>query len=114
MADCIFCQIIERKIPSKIVFEDEQAMAIEDINPQAPVHLLIVPKKHIASLDDATPQDQSLLGHLLLVSKSIAREKRIRESGYRLLTNHGRGAGQSVFHIHFHLLGGRPMHWPPG
>ncbi|MBI2838051.1 MAG: histidine triad nucleotide-binding protein [Acidobacteria bacterium] len=114
MPDCIFCQIIERKTPSKIVFEDEQVMAIEDINPQAPVHLLIVPKKHIASLDDATPQEQTLLGHLLLVSKNIARERKIHTSGYRLLTNHGRGAGQSVFHIHFHLLGGRPMHWPPG
>ncbi len=114
MADCLFCEIVERKIPSKIVYEDDRSLAFEDIQPQAPVHVLIIPKEHLASLEAADEASAGLLGHLLLVSRDLARRLKIDGSGYRLLTNHGRGAGQSVFHLHFHLLGGRAMHWPPG
>jgi len=114
MAECLFCQIVGKKVPARIVFEDDLAVAFEDIRPQAPVHTLIVPRKHIVSLDEAREEDQSLLGHLLLVARKIARDRHVDRSGYRLITNHGPSAGQSVFHMHIHLLGGRPMHWPPG
>ncbi len=112
--DCLFCRIIEKEIPSKIVHEDEHAIAFEDINPQAPVHLLIVPRKHIAGLNDAGKDDAGLLGHLQLVAAQLAQARGIAESGYRTVFNTGRGAGQSVFHLHLHLLGGRGMRWPPG
>jgi histidine triad (HIT) family protein len=112
-ADCIFCKIAARKIPGKIVFEDDDVFAFEDINPQAPTHLLICPKKHFASLHDATAGDQEILGKLTLTAAQLARERKL-ESGYRTVMNTGAGAGQSVFHLHMHLLGGRRFHWPPG
>ena len=112
--DCLFCRIIAKEIPSKIVYEDEQAVAFEDINPQAPTHILVVPRRHIASLNEVTPEDAQLVGHLHLVAAKIAHERGIAASGYRTVVNNGRGAGQSVFHLHLHLLGGRGMRWPPG
>ncbi len=112
--DCLFCRIINKEIPSKIVHEDDQAVAFEDINPQAPTHLLLVPRKHLAGLNDLTPADAALVGHLHLVAAELARRRGIAESGYRTVLNTGRGAGQSVFHLHLHLLGGRGMRWPPG
>ena len=112
--DCLFCRIIAKEIPSKIVYEDDQMIAFEDINPQAPTHILVVPRRHIASLNEVTPEDALLVGHLHLVAAKIAHARGIAESGYRTVVNNGRGAGQSVFHLHLHLLGGRGMRWPPG
>ncbi|MDI6802069.1 MAG: histidine triad nucleotide-binding protein [Thermodesulfovibrionales bacterium] len=114
MRDCIFCRIIEKKIPAKIVYEDEFAIAFEDINPQAPVHTLVIPKKHISTLLDLKDEDSNLIHHLLKVANKIARDKGIAERGFRLVTNCNPESGQSVYHIHFHILGGRQMHWPPG
>jgi len=111
--DCLFCRIGAKKIPSKIVYEDAEAFAFEDISPQAPAHILICPRKHFESLTDAEPQDQAVLGKLLLVAGQLAREKDL-VAGYRTVLNNGRGAGQSVFHLHLHLLGGRAFRWPPG
>ena len=108
---CIFCKIVAGDILSKKVFEDEKLFAFEDINPQAPVHILIVPKKHLVDLFDGS-QDPALLGELVARSAAIARERGIKD--YRFLTNTGREAGQAVFHLHFHLLSGRRMGWPPG
>ena len=112
--DCLFCRIVNKELSSKIVYEDEQVVAFEDINPQAPTHVLVVPRKHIAGLNDATADEAKLLGQLQLVAAQVARARGIVESGYRVVINNGRGAGQSVFHLHLHLLGGRPMQWPPG
>ena len=114
MDNCIFCKISNRLIPSKIVFENENILAFEDLNPQAPTHILIIPKKHIATLNDVTTEDQTLLGEVVLSAAAIARDRHISTSGYRLVANTNAGAGQSVFHIHFHLLGGRSLAWPPG
>jgi histidine triad (HIT) family protein len=114
MAECLFCRIIDRKTLAKIVHEDEYAVAIEDIHPQAPVHLLVIPRKHVLSLQDAQNEDEALLGHLLLVAAQLARERGIASRGYRTVVNNGAGAGQSVFHLHLHVLGGRGFHWPPG
>lgn len=114
MSDCIFCKIAEKKIPSKIVHEDERAVAFEDVNPQAPIHVLVIPRRHVASVSELQAADAGLLGHLMLTGAAVAKQKGIAESGYRLVANTGPNAGQSVFHLHFHLLGGRPMHWPPG
>jgi histidine triad (HIT) family protein len=114
MDDCLFCRIVEKKIPAKLVHEDPELMAFEDINPQAPVHLLIVPRRHIASLNDAAAGDAALLGGLMLMARRLARDRGIEGSGYRVVVNTMGGAGQSVFHVHLHLLGGRPMNWPPG
>ena len=114
MAGCLFCRIVAREIPSKIVYEDDRCLAFEDINPQAPVHTLVVPKKHLDGLSQVTVSDSELLGHLLLTATRLAKEKGVIDSGYRVVINTGRIAGQSVFHLHLHLLGGRPMHWPPG
>jgi histidine triad (HIT) family protein len=114
MSDCIFCKIIEKKIPSKIVYEDDIALAFEDINPQAPVHTLVIPKKHIATVLDLKEEDSPLMGHLVKVADKIAREKGIAERGFRLVINCNPESGQEVYHIHLHLVGGRPMHWPPG
>jgi histidine triad (HIT) family protein len=111
--DCLFCKIAAKKIPSKIVYEDEEVFAFEDINPQAPTHVLICPRKHLASLDDAAPTDQAIIGRLQLVAAQLARKRNLLE-GYRTVLNNGRGAGQSVFHLHLHLLGGRAFRWPPG
>lgn len=114
MTDCIFCKIISGKIPSKIIYEDEKTIAFEDISPQAPVHLLVIPRKHIATTLDLTEEDSALIGHLFQVSKKLAAKKGVAEKGFRLVMNTNPEAGQSVYHIHLHLLGGRLMHWPPG
>ena len=114
MQDSIFTKIINREIPAEIIYEDEYLVAFPDINPQAPVHCLIVPKKQIPTLNDVTPEDSDIFGKIILAAKKIAREKGIDESGYRLVFNCNEGAGQTVFHIHCHLLGGRNMNWPPG
>lgn len=115
MSDCIFCRIVEQAIPATRLYEDDQCLAFEDVNPQAPVHALVVPKRHIASVQDlADGEDTQLLGHLLLTCSQVAAQKGIVASGYRVVTNSGREAGQTVFHLHLHVLGGRPMSWPPG
>jgi len=114
MSECLFCRVIEKQVPAKIIYEDETAVAFEDINPQAPVHVLVVPRRHIATALDIGDEDKALIGHLFRVAAEIAKKKAISESGFRLVMNTNAEAGQSVFHIHLHLLGGRPMHWPPG
>lgn len=111
--DCLFCKIGAKKIPAKIVYEDLDIFAFEDISPQAPTHILLCPRKHFASLDDAQPEDQELIGKLHLVAAQLARERNLL-AGYRTVFNNGSGAGQSVFHLHLHLLGGRQFRWPPG
>jgi 23S rRNA (cytidine1920-2'-O)/16S rRNA (cytidine1409-2'-O)-methyltransferase len=114
MDNCIFCKIVRGEIPSKKVFEDEQLLVIEDITPQAPVHLLFVPKRHFVNCLDMTEQDEALIGYVFRKAGEIARQKGVADSGFRLVQNNGSGAGQSVFHIHFHLLAGRAFAWPPG
>jgi histidine triad (HIT) family protein len=111
--DCLFCKIAAEQIPSKIVYKDAEIVAFEDISPQAPTHLLICPRKHLASLNEAESEDQAVLGKLQLVAAQIARERKLLE-GYRTVLNNGRGAGQTVFHLHLHLMGGREFRWPPG
>ena len=111
--DCLFCKIAAKKIPSKVVYEDTDVFAFEDISPQAPTHILVCPRKHFESLTDAELGDQAVLGKLLLVAGKLARDKNL-VAGYRTVLNNGRGAGQSVFHLHLHLLGGRVFRWPPG
>jgi histidine triad (HIT) family protein len=113
MDSCVFCRIIRGELPSKKIYEDADSYALEDIRPQAPTHVLIIPKKHIRGLKEAQTEDAEVLGHLQLVAAQIARERGI-EDGYRTILNVGPGAGQSVFHLHLHLIGGRPMKWPPG
>jgi len=114
MEDCLFCKIVNHVLPAKLVVENDEVIAFEDINPQAPTHILVVPRKHIGTLNDVTAEDRSLLGGVVLAAIEIANDRRISSSGYRLVWNTNRGAGQSVFHIHVHLLGGRNMAWPPG
>jgi histidine triad (HIT) family protein len=114
MDDCLFCRIIDGKIPAKIVYQDDSAVAIEDIHPQAPVHLLVIPRQHLPSLKEARAEDELLLGHLHQVASQLARERALESGGYRTVINNGAGAGQSVFHLHVHVLGGRHFHWPPG
>ncbi len=111
--DTIFSKIIRREIPADIVYEDDMALAFKDINPQAPIHILVIPKKPIPKLADAVPEDYTLMGHLLLTAKRIAEEQGL-ENGYRVVINNGLEAGQTVFHLHLHVLGGRQMQWPPG
>jgi len=113
MNDCLFCKIVAGEIPSTRVYEDDDLIAFEDVNPQAPVHVLVVPRRHIVSLDDAGEADQALLGKILIVTKKLAAALDVA-GGYRVVNNCGASAGQSVLHIHFHLLGGRTMNWPPG
>src|ERR1700681_4470986 len=113
MNDCLFCRIIAGEIPSKKVYEDEHTYAFDDINPQAPTHVLVVPKKHVHGLNRATVEDAELIGHCQLAAANIARQRSI-EDGYRTVINVGPRAGQSVFHLHVHLLGGGPPPWPPG
>ena len=113
MDTCLFCKIANRQLPGKIVYEDDQSVAFEDINPKAPVHVLIVPRRHMATLLDAHEGDDRLLGHLLLVANDIARQKAIAARGFRLVLNCNSEGGQVVFHLHLHLLGGRPLHWHP-
>ena len=112
--DCIFCKIVAGAIPAAKIFEDERAVVFRDINPQAPTHALVIPRAHVASFNVAGEADEALLGHLLLVAARVAREEGLAESGYRTVINTGAGAGQSVFHIHIHLIGGRRLAWPPG
>lgn len=114
MSDCIFCKIVRKEIPARIVYEDEEFLAFDDIRPQAPVHTLIIPRKHLASLKEAGPHEAGLLGRILIRAAEIARLKGIDHSGYRVVVNTGPDSGQEVFHIHFHLLGGRRLGWPPG
>jgi histidine triad (HIT) family protein len=114
MEDCIFCKIINKETPASIVFEDEKIIAFNDINPQAPIHILLIPREHFASLNDVPEEKKNILSHLLLKARQIAREKGIAEKGYRIVLNTEKDSGQEVFHIHLHLLGGRRMHWPPG
>lgn len=114
MSDCLFCKIAEGKIPAKLVHEDERAVAFRDLNPQAPTHILIIPREHIASLNDLDDAHEALVGHLHRVAGRLARSENIADSGYRVLFNTGAHAGQTVHHIHLHLLGGRALGWPPG
>jgi histidine triad (HIT) family protein len=111
---CLFCDIVQKKRPAAILYEDEFAVAFQDINPQAPVHVLIVPKKHIPTSLDIGEEDRPLIGHLFRIANKIAREKGIADRGFRLVMNCNEDSGQTVFHIHLHILGGRLMHWPPG
>lgn len=114
MSGCVFCRIAAGEAPATIVHQDEHVVAFRDLHPRAPVHLLVVPRKHVESLGEAGPEDRDLLGRILLVARDLAVREGIDGHGWRLVTNRGEGAGQSIFHLHFHLLGGRPMGWPPG
>jgi len=113
--DCLFCKIINGNAAADVLYQDNRCVVIRDINPQAPTHVLVIPRDHIESLDDASQKDETLLGHLLRISARVANEHGLSGSGgYRAVINTGRGAGQSVFHLHVHVLGGREMTWPPG
>ncbi len=111
---CLFCRIVAGEIPADIVRSDEDMVAFRDIHPQAPTHLLLIPRKHIASVRDLSPEDAETMGKLFLAAKDLAQEEGIEDGGYRMVVNAGPDAGQTVFHIHLHLLGGRGMSWPPG
>ena len=113
-SNCLFCKIIKKDIPSNIVFEDNKILAFEDINPQAPVHIVVIPKYHIDSVAALKDENIHLVGSLVLAAKEIAKKKGVQESGYRIIFNCNKDAGQAVFHIHLHLLGGRKFAWPPG
>lgn len=112
--DCLFCKISDGEIPADIVFENENVVAFRDINPQAPTHVLIIPRKHVATINDLGGEDATGVGQLFLAAAAIARNEGIAEDGYRVAMNCNAGAGQTVFHLHLHLLGGRRMNWPPG
>jgi len=114
MTDCIFCKIILGDIPGDIIYQDDDVLAFRDLNPQAPTHFLVIPKKHISTINDLQSEDAELVGKLYLAAKQVAKDEGIAESGYRAVMNCNAGAGQSVFHIHLHVLGGRGMSWPPG
>ena len=114
MSDCLFCRMVSRQIPTTIVYETERVFAFRDIRPQAPVHVLVIPKEHIATLDDAQPEHAAVLGEVLWVAQQVARQEGIAESGYRLAMNCKGDAGQTVYHVHLHVLGGRKLGWPPG
>ena len=114
MTDCLFCKIVAGEIPAALVHQDESLVAFKDINPQAPLHVLIIPRRHIASLNDLTPDDDALLGSMLRCAATLAQEHGYDQRGYRTVFNTNREAGQTVFHIHLHLIGGRAMAWPPG
>jgi histidine triad (HIT) family protein len=111
---CLFCRIARREAPGKIVFEDDSVVAFEDLHPRSPTHVLIIPRKHIESLDAMQPEDEAVVGHLHAIAALLARQHGIHQTGYRTVINTGDHAGQSVFHIHLHLMGGRSMAWPPG
>lgn len=113
MDSCIFCRIVRREAPARIIYQDEEVTAFHDANPQAPVHVLIVPNRHIIGIAQTTTEDAPLLGKLLIVARQLAEELKVTD-GYRLVVNSGPLSGQSVFHLHLHLLGGRPLRWPPG
>lgn len=110
--NCLFCKIVTGKIPADLVHQDDRCLVIRDINPQAPTHVLVIPREHLESLDDVSQRDEGLVGHLLHVGARVAND--LGNSDYRTVINTGAGAGQSVFHLHVHVLGGRPMSWPPG
>ena len=112
--DCLFCKILSGEIPAELVYESETAVAFRDVNPQAPMHVLVIPRKHISTINDIGEDDQEVVGSLFTAAKEIAAQDGIAEDGYRAVMNCNEGAGQSVFHIHLHVLGGRPMAWPPG
>lgn len=114
MADCIFCKIIAGEIPATVVYEDDDCVAFRDIAPQAPVHVLVIPRAHIAGIADLSPRQETLAGHLLWVATEVARQEGLADSGYRLVINQGADGGQAVDHVHVHVLGGRGMSWPPG
>ena len=113
MESCLFCRIAKRELPAKIVYEDDESVAFEDINPKAPLHILIIPRRHLSTLLEASQGDDRLLGHLLLVANDIARREGIADRGFRLVLNCNSEGGQVVFHLHLHLLGGRPLRWNP-
>ncbi len=114
MSDCLFCKIIAREIPASIVYEDDRVIAFNDINPQGPTHVLVVPKRHIATLNDLSTADDGIVGEMVRRAAAIASERGISAGGFRAVFNTNRDAGQTVFHIHLHLIGGRPLAWPPG
>jgi histidine triad (HIT) family protein len=114
MENCLFCKIINKEIPADIVFENDEVLAFKDINPQAPTHILIIPKKHISTTNDIDNNDKNLMGELIITAKNIAKDMGFAENGYRLNINCGNDGGQEVGHIHLHLLAGRQMTWPPG
>ena len=114
MSDCLFCRIIRRDIPASIVYEDDRVLAINDINPQASTHVLVLPKRHIASLNELSAADDAIIGEIVRRAAAIASERGIATGGFRTVFNTNRDAGQTVFHIHLHLIGGRPLGWPPG
>lgn len=111
---CIFCQIAESKIPAQVVYQDPEVLAFRDIHPQAPIHIQLIPRQHIDRVSELTPQNISIMGKLILAANELARQLEISEEGFRLVVNCNAGAGQSVYHLHLHLLGGRLMRWPPG
>jgi histidine triad (HIT) family protein len=113
-ADCLFCKIAAKTIPSETIYEDERYVAFRDINPQAPTHALIVPRKHIETVNKIEPEDEALVGGMFTLARRIAADAQVAEAGYRLVFNCNAAAGQTVWHLHMHLLGGRPMKWPPG
>ena len=114
MDDCLFCKMVSGEIQPDVVYEDDDVLAFRDINPQAPVHVVLIPKRHISTLNDLAPTDAELVGRLFLAAKTVAASEGIAEAGYRTLFNCNKEGGQVVFHIHLHLMGGRPMGWPPG
>jgi histidine triad (HIT) family protein len=114
MTDCLFCGIVAEKVKANVVFKNDYVVVFKDINPKAPVHLLIIPRKHIAGVLDIEPEDDAIIGEIFQVAAQLARDHGIAESGFRVAVNSGPDAGQSVFHLHYHLLGGRQMTWPPG
>ncbi|NMA01853.1 MAG: histidine triad nucleotide-binding protein [Clostridia bacterium] len=114
MADCIFCKIANKEIPAQVIYEDEQVLAFNDINAVAPTHILVIPKKHISDMNSVEEIDLPLIGHIFKIIKNVAKEKGIDKEGYRIVNNCGELGGQTVGHIHFHLLGQRQMKWPPG
>jgi histidine triad (HIT) family protein len=114
MTDCLFCRIVRREIPASIVFEDDEVLAFNDIDPKAPTHVLVIPKRHIATLNELTGEDDPLIGAIVRCAAGIAKERGLSASGFRTVFNTNSDAGQQVFHVHLHLLGGRKMAWPPG
>lgn len=114
MLDCLFCKMVKKEISPQTVYEDDQILAFKDVNPQAPVHILIIPKKHISGVLQLKEEDQGLIGHIYLMASKIAKEQGVFQNGFRMVVNSGSDAGQTVSHLHFHLLGGRALGWPPG
>lgn len=114
MADCIFCRIVKGELPGQIVYETESVIAFRDLHAQAPTHVLVIPRRHIPTLNDLTPEDASLMGEIVLAAQAVARQEGIAEQGYRTIMNCNLAGGQTVYHIHLHVLGGRQMTWPPG